>query len=69
MSIGNSVVSGDLAFKAYYAKGIFGHVALLLKRLIEHRPFPWGSKAFYAVIFIVYLALFAGLIQQALTFF
>jgi hypothetical protein len=63
MSIENSAISGDLAFKAYYAKGTFGNVALLLERLVEHKPFPWSSKAFYLAIFIVYLALFAGLVH------
>ena len=63
MSIKNSIISGDLAFRAYYAKGFFGNVTLLLERLVEHRSFLWGSKAFYVAIFIVYLVLFAGLVQ------
>jgi hypothetical protein len=62
MSIDGSAISGDLAFKAYYAKGFLSNVALLLERLVEHKPFPWGSKVFYAAIFVVYLMLFAGLV-------
>jgi hypothetical protein len=71
MSIENSIISGDLTFKAYYAKGFFGNVTLLLERLVEHRSFLWGSKAFYVAIFIVYLVLFAGLVRSnpLLTFF
>jgi hypothetical protein len=73
MSIDGQAVSGDLAFKAYYAKGLLSNATLLLERLVEHRPFPWGSKAFYVAIFVVYLVLFAGLVQwissnQILTF-
>jgi hypothetical protein len=63
MSIDGSVVDGDLAFKAYYTEGFLSNTALLLERLVEHRPFPWNSKAFYVAIFIVYLMLFAGLVQ------
>ena len=63
VSIENSIISGDLTFKAYYAKGFLGNVTLLLERLVEHKSFPWGSKAFYVAIFVVYLALFAGLLQ------
>ncbi len=62
MSIDGSAIDGDLAFRAYYTKGLFGNVALLLERLVEHKPFPWSSKAFYVAIFIVYLVLFAGLV-------
>lgn len=62
MSIDGSAIDGDLAFRAYYTKGFFGNVALLLERLVEHRPVLWGSKAFYIAIFIVYLTLFAGLV-------
>ena len=69
MSIDGSAIDGDLAFRAYYTKGFFGNVALLLERLVEHRPFPWGSKTFYVAIFIVYLVLFAGLVQKVLTLF
>jgi len=64
MSIDGSAIGGDLAFRAYYTKGFFGNIALLLERLAEHRPFPWGSKAFYITIFTVYLVLFAGLVQH-----
>jgi hypothetical protein len=63
MSIDGSAIDGDLAFRAYYTKGVLGNAALLLERLVEHRPFPWGSKAFYVAIFVVYLMLFAGLMQ------
>ncbi len=63
MSIDGSVVDGDLTFKIGYAKGFMGNTALLLERLVEHRPFPWSSKTFYAAIFIVYLTLFGGLVQ------
>jgi hypothetical protein len=63
MSIDGAVISGDLVFKAYYTKGFLGNAALLLERLVEHRPFPWSNKAFYIAIFVVYLALFAGLSQ------
>jgi hypothetical protein len=69
MSIGGSAMAGDLAFTAYYTKGFLDNTALLLDRLVEHRPFPWGSKALYIVIFVVYLMLFAGLMQQVLTLF
>ena len=69
MSIENSSISSDLTFKAYYTKGSFGNVTLLLERLVEHRSFPWGNKAFYVAIFIVYLVLFAGLVQKVLTLF
>ena len=63
MSIDGSAIDGDLAFRAYYTKGFLGNAALLLERLVEHRPFPWGSKAFYVAILVVYLMLFAGLMQ------
>jgi hypothetical protein len=63
MSVDGSAIDGDLAFKAYYTKGFLDNAALFLERLVEHRPFPWGSKAFYVAIFIVYLALFARLVQ------
>jgi len=63
MSIGGSAMGDDLAFRAYYTKGFLGNTALLLERLVEHRPFPWGSKAFYTAIFIIYVVLFAGLLQ------
>jgi hypothetical protein len=63
MSTDGSALGGDLAFKAYYTKGFLGNAALLLERLVEHRPFPWGNKAFYVAIFVVYLVLFAGLVQ------
>ena len=63
MSIDSSAIEGDLAFKAYYTKGFLDNTTLLLERLIEHRPFPWSSKAFYVVVFAVYLMLFAGLVQ------
>ena len=74
MSIDGSAIDGDLAFRAYYTKGVLGNTALILERLVEHRPFPWGSKAFYVAILIVYLMLFAGLMQltssnSLLTFF
>jgi hypothetical protein len=74
MSIDSSTLESDLAFKAYYTKGFFGNATLLLERLAEHRPFPWGSKAFYVAAFAVYLMLFAGLVQLTssnllLTFF
>jgi hypothetical protein len=74
MSIDGSAIDGDLAFRAYYTKGFLGNAALLLERLVEHRPFPWGSKAFYVAILVVYLMLFAGLMQltnsnSLLTFF
>jgi len=74
MSIDGSAIDGDLAFRVYYTKGFLGNAALLLERLVEHRPFPWGSKAFYVAILIVYLMLFAGLMQltssnSLLTFF
>jgi hypothetical protein len=62
MSTDDIVTDGDLAFKVYYTKGFLSNAALLLERLVEHRPFPWGSKAFYVAIFIIYLTLFAGLI-------
>jgi hypothetical protein len=63
MSTDGSAIDGDLAFKAYYAKGFLSNATLLLERLVEHRPFPWGSKALYVAIFVVYLVLFAGLVQ------
>jgi hypothetical protein len=63
MSIDGSAIDGDLAFRVYYTKGFLGNVALLLERLVEHRPFPWDNKAFYVAIFIIYLMLFAGLVQ------
>ena len=63
MSTDGSAIDGDLAFRAYYTKESFGNAALLLERLVEHRPFPWGKKAFYVAIFVVYLVLFAGLVQ------
>lgn len=66
MSIGGSAINGDLAFKVHYAKGLLGNTALLLERLTEKKPLPWGSKAFYTAIFIIYLALFASLIQLLL---
>jgi hypothetical protein len=74
MSTDGLATSGDLAFKAYYAKGPLGNAALLLERLVEHKPFPWGSKAFFLATFVVYLVLFAGLVQlissnSLLTFF
>jgi hypothetical protein len=74
MSIDGSAIDGDLAFRIYYTKGFFGNGALLLERLVEHRPFPWGSKAFHIAIFIVYLVLFTGLVwivssNSLLTFF
>ncbi len=74
MSIDDSAIDGDLVFRAYYTKGFPGNVALLLERLVEHRPLPWGSKAFYIAIFLVYLVLFAALVQwidsnPLLTFF
>ena len=53
MSIDGSAISGDLAFRACYAKGFLGNAALLLERLAEHRPPVWGSKAFYVAIFVV----------------
>jgi hypothetical protein len=59
-------IDGDLAFKAYYAKGFLRNTALLLQRLVEHKPLPWGSKAFHVALFIAYLALFAGLVQLLL---
>jgi hypothetical protein len=62
MSIDGSAIDGDLAFRAYYTKGFLGNVALLLERLVEHKPFPWGSKAFYIAIFVAYSVLFAGLV-------
>ena len=65
MSIDGSAIDGDLAFRTYYTKGFLNNAALLLERLVEHRPFPWGSKAFYVAIFIVYLVLFAGLVWLA----
>jgi hypothetical protein len=65
MSVDGSAIDGDLAFRAYYTKGHLGNVTLLLERLVEHRPFPWGSQAFYLAIFIVYLTLFAGLVWSA----
>jgi hypothetical protein len=63
MSMDIAAINGDLAFKAYYKKGSLGNAALLLERLVEHRPLPWGNKAFYVAIFFVYLMLFAGLLQ------
>jgi len=63
MFIDGAAMDGDLAFKAYYTQRFPGNTALLLERLAEHRPFPWGSKAFYAAISVIYLALFAGLVQ------
>jgi hypothetical protein len=63
MSVDGSAIDGDLAFKAYYTKGFLDNAALFLERLVEHRPFPWGSKAFYVAIFIVHLALFARVVQ------
>ena len=63
MSVDGSAMGDDLAFRAYYTKGFLGNTALLLERLVEHRPFPWGSKACYTAIFIIYLVLFAGLLQ------
>jgi hypothetical protein len=63
MSIDGAAISGDLAFKAYYTKGFLGNAALLLERLVEHRPFSWGNKAFYITILIVYLVLVAGLLH------
>jgi len=66
MSVDSSTVDGDLAFKAYYAKGFLGNTALFLERLVEHRPLPWGSEAFYVAIFLIYLMLFAGLLQSLL---
>lgn len=62
MSIDGAAIDGDLTFRAYYTKGFLGNTALLLERLVEHRPFPWGSKGLYVAIFIVYLVLFAGLV-------
>lgn len=58
-----SSIDGDLAFKVYHTREFLGNTVLLLERLVEHRPFPWGSKAFYVAVFIVYLVLFAGLVQ------
>jgi hypothetical protein len=74
ISIDGLAIEGDLAFRAYYTKGFLSNTTLLLERLVEHRPFPWGSKAFYIAIFIVYLVLFAALVQwinsnPLLTFF
>jgi hypothetical protein len=74
MSIDGSAIDGDLAFRAYYTKGFLANGAMLLERLVEHRPFPWGNKAFYVAIFIVYLVLFTGLVwivssNSLLTFF
>jgi hypothetical protein len=66
MSVDSSAVEGDLTFKAYYAKGFLGNTALLLERLVEHRPLPWGSKAFYVAVFVAHLTLFAGLVQSLL---
>jgi hypothetical protein len=66
MSVDSSAVDGDLAFKAYYAKGFLGNTALLLERLVEHRPLPWGSEAFYVAVFVAHLTLFAGLVQSLL---
>ena len=63
MSVDSSAIGGDLAFKAYYTKGSFGSATLLLERLVEHRPFPWGNKAFCVAVFAGYLMLFAGLMQ------
>jgi hypothetical protein len=57
------VINGDLAFRVYYTKGFLSNTALLLERLIEHRPFPWSSRAFYIAIYIIYLMLFVGLVQ------
>ncbi|HIC96613.1 TPA: hypothetical protein EYP12_08345 [Candidatus Bipolaricaulota bacterium] len=64
MSIDDAAISGDLAFKVYYAKGFPDNATLLLERLVEHRPFPWNSKAFYVAIFVVYLMLFADLMHK-----
>ncbi len=69
MSVDGSVIDGDLAFRAYYTTGFSDNGILLLERLVEHRPFPWSSKAFYIAISIMYLVLFAGLVQQVLTLF
>jgi hypothetical protein len=66
MSIDSSAVDGDLAFRAYYAKGFLGNTALLLERLVAHRPLPWDSKAFYVAVFVAHLMLFAGLVQSLL---
>jgi hypothetical protein len=63
---GTMSIAADLAFRAYYAKGFSGNTVLLLERLVEHKPLPWGSKAFYIALFITYLALFAGLVQLLL---
>jgi hypothetical protein len=63
LSTDGPAIDGDLAFRAYYTKGFLSNTTLLLERLVEHRPFPWGSKAFYVAIFIAYLVLFAGMLH------
>ena len=70
MSTDDLTISSDLTFKTYYAKGPLDNTALLLERLVECRPFPWSSKAFYVAISVVYLMIFARLVQlKALTLF
>ncbi len=60
----SAALSGDLAFKAYYAgAGPVPTAALLLTRLTEQRPFPLSENAFYVIAACTCLTLVVRLVR------